>query len=96
MKCPECKSGFLAIINKKIPFVKCSICKGTGKLPDDIYYMPKVGQALKLERLSTKKTLRQYCKEKHLNPCLRSERERGYFRIDKNIEELNGQERKKR
>jgi len=57
LRCPECKDGFQIIFpryinGKLIASLPCTICNGTGFLPDNVEYRPEEGAALKTERMA--------------------------------------------
>lgn len=82
MKCPNCKHGKIYGFGcpdfKPIKIV-CDICKGTGKLPEDIIYDPERGEEQKNCRVKQKITLRDAAKKLKMSALELSKRERGYF-----------------
>lgn len=86
MKCPDCVDGHLFVLNKNHPLIPCRICDGTGILPDDIRYDLAKGATLKFNRLDEHKlNLREYCIRYHISAVIRSEEERGFFRMEKKL-----------
>lgn len=80
MICPNCQGGKIhhAVHPVSIP---CSICNGTGELPENIKYDLAKGAELKRNRIDDHRlTLREYCIRYHLSAVIRSEEERGFFR----------------
>ncbi|MFA5395311.1 MAG: hypothetical protein WC346_04755 [Methanogenium sp.] len=84
MKCPNCKNGkmFPAIPHKGFPVngLICSICEGTGELPNNIDYNPDEGKLMKGERFRSGRTLKEESIRLNIDASILSEMERGYFR----------------
>jgi len=84
MKCPNCQGGKIYHAVHPV-YISCSICAGTGILPENIRYDPAKGATLKFSRIDEHKlTLREYCIRYHESAITRSEEERGFFQGKKN------------
>lgn len=81
MKCPKCSGrGAILVFNPGYPAFPCSICEGSGKLPDNIDYDIGRGKVMQASRLKDDLSLREYCKKHSVSAITRSEQEQGFFR----------------
>jgi hypothetical protein len=81
MNCPNCISGYIyAAPNPDFIGMRCEVCNGTGKFPDDYLYLPKLGKLVKDSLIVRKLTLREAAKEYEIDVVELSLWKRGIFR----------------
>jgi hypothetical protein len=86
MQCPNCKgegrTGGWGCPGLKPVVMECEFCQGSGELPADVIYDPECGRKLKEARIKEGKTLRQFCIDRGISAVERSQKERGYFKVE--------------
>jgi hypothetical protein len=82
MNCPNCIGGFVyaAVPHADFIGVRCSVCGGTGKFPDDYLYLPKVGEIIKHSLIERKLKLREAAKLYEIDVVELSLWKKGIFR----------------
>lgn len=81
MNCPNCIGGYIyAGPGANFVGVECPVCNGTGKLPEDYIYLPKLGKLVKDSLITRKLTLREAAKEYEIDVIELSLWKRGIFR----------------